>query len=164
MRKIHSCFSKNCSTKHLSDVISKIFKMIFNHVESFYRKRFFYTRLKKFWAVGNVCPIVVKLNKINTSKKAKSISNLGFTTLYTTIPHNFLNTVINFVFKSKTWCRISFSKTSVYWSPKGCGKRYFARQTLIDAISFLITKCYFTIGHLVFKHETCIPMGIDQAP
>ena len=28
---------------------------------------------------------------------------------------------------------------------------YFTRQTLIDAISILITKCYFTIGNQVFK-------------
>ena len=32
--------SKNCSSKPPSDVISKIFKMIFNNVESFHRKRF----------------------------------------------------------------------------------------------------------------------------
>ena len=30
--------SMNCSTKPLSNVISKVFKMTFNHVESFHRK------------------------------------------------------------------------------------------------------------------------------
>ena len=43
--------SKNCSTKPLFDVISKVSKMIFNHVETFHRKRLFYTWFKKFWVV-----------------------------------------------------------------------------------------------------------------
>ena len=38
------------------------------------------------------------------------------------------------------------------------------RQIVIDAISFLITKCYFTIGNLVLKQEIPIPMGIDPTP
>ena len=35
---------------------------------------------------------------------------------------------------------------------------------MIDAISFFITKCYFTISNLVFKQVIGIPMGIDPAP
>ena len=38
-----------------------------------------------------------------------------------------------------------------------------ARQTSIDVISFLITKCYFTIRKLVLKQGIGIPMGIDPA-
>ena len=44
-----------------------------------------------------------------------------------------------------------FSKTSVFWTSKGCERRYFTSQTLIDANSFLITKCYFAIGNLACK-------------
>ena len=44
---------KNCSTKPLSDVISKVFKMIFNHIESFHGKSLFYTFFRKFWLVEN---------------------------------------------------------------------------------------------------------------
>ena len=40
--------SKNQSTKPLFDVTSKVFKMIFDHVESFHRKNLFYTCFKKF--------------------------------------------------------------------------------------------------------------------
>ena len=45
--------SKNFSTKPLSDVISKVFKIIFNHVESFHIKSLFYTGFKTFWFVEN---------------------------------------------------------------------------------------------------------------
>ena len=109
-----------------------------------------------------------KLNKINSKKKNKSTSTFDFTTLYTTIPHNLLikvlYEVINYVFKSKTRSLTSFLKTSVYWTSKVCRKRYFTRQTLFDIISSLITKCYFTIGNLVFKQDISFPMSIGQAP
>ena len=65
------------------------------------------------------------------------------------------------MFKSKTRSRIGFSKRSIYWTRKGCGRRYFTIQTLIDIISFLVTKSYFTIGNLAFKQEVSIPLGID---
>ena len=38
------------------------------------------------------------------------------------------------------------------------------RQMLIDTISFLITKCYFTIGNLVFNKEIDIPLVVDPVP
>ena len=120
--------SKNCSTKSLSDVISKGFKMIFNHVESFHRKTLFYKCFKKFWVVENLFPVVTKLIKINTKKKAKSISTFDITALYTTIPHNLLIEVLsevrNFVSQAKPRGRIGFSKTSIHWTLKGCGQRY----------------------------------------
>ena len=61
--------SKNSSTEPLPDTISKIFKIIFNAVESFHDKSLFYSGCKKFWVVSNSFPIVTKLNKINVKKK-----------------------------------------------------------------------------------------------
>ena len=75
-----------------------------------------------------------------------------------------LSQVVNFVFKSKTPIRIGSSKTSIYWTSKGCGRRYFTRQTSTEAISFFIAKSYFTIGNLMFKHKIGIPIYIDLAP
>ena len=39
--------SKNCSTKPLSNVIFKVFKIIFNHVERFHRKKIYLTHAVK---------------------------------------------------------------------------------------------------------------------
>ena len=64
--------SKNCSTKPLPYIISKVFKMVFNHVESFYRKSLFYMSFKKFWVLENSFTVVTKLNKINTRKKCQN--------------------------------------------------------------------------------------------
>ena len=87
------------------------------------------------------------LNKINVKKK--SISTFDCSTLYTTILHKLLlkvpSEVINFFFKSKVRKCIGFSKTSIYWTSKGAGRRYFTKQTFVDAMSFLISKCFVTL-------------------
>ena len=64
--------------------------MIFNVVESFHNKGFFYSGCKKFWVAQNYFPIATKLNKINGKEKVKSISTFDFITLYMTIPHKLL--------------------------------------------------------------------------
>ena len=144
-----------CSTNPLSDTISKIFIMVFNNVESSRNKSFFYSGCKKFWAVQNYFPIGTKLNKINVKKKAKSISAFDFSTLHTTILHKLLlkvlSEIINFVFKSKVRKRIGFSKTFIYWTSKGAGRRYFTKQNLVNAISFLINKYFVNLTRFLNK-------------
>ena len=95
----------------------------------------------------NSFPIATMLNKINVNKK--SISTFDCSTLYTAILHKFLlkvpSEVINFLFKSKVRTCIGFSKTCIYWSSRGAGRRYFTKQTLVNAISFLMNKCFITL-------------------
>ena len=102
--------SNYSSKKPLSDTTPKLFKMIFNTVESFC-----HSGCEKFWVVQNSFPIATKINKSNVKKKAKSVSAFEFSILSKTIPHklllNVLSEVINFVFKSKVRKRIGFSKT-----------------------------------------------------
>ena len=110
--------SKNCSTKPLSGVIFKVFKMLFKHVEYFHKKIIFFSSYKKFLVVENSFPIIEKLDIIKTRKKVKHISTYDFSTLYTTIPHNLLikvfSDIIHFVFKSKVCSKIGFSPASIY--------------------------------------------------
>ena len=56
---------------------------------------------------------------------------------------------------------IDFSKTYIYWISKGSGRKYFTKQTLVSAMSFLINKS-FPIGNMAFIIR--IPMGFDPAP
>ena len=148
--------SKNCSTKPLSDTISKNFKIIFNGVERFQNKSFSYSGCKKFWIVQNV------------KKKVKVISTFDFSTFHTIIPRKLLiivlSEVIDFAFKSKVRKCIDFSETSMYWISKGAGRRYVIKETLVDAMPFIISKYFFTIGDIVFKRDISMPTGIDPAP
>ena len=92
----------------------------------------------------NFFPIATILNKINSKKE--SITTFDCSTVYTTILHKFLlkvpSEVINFFFKFKVIKCIDFSKKSIYWSSRGAGRRYFTKQTLVNAISFLMNKCF----------------------
>ena len=45
--------SKSCSTKQLSNIVSKLFKMIYNHVENFHNKSQCLSSFKKFWVEQN---------------------------------------------------------------------------------------------------------------
>ena len=121
--------------------------MTFNTVESFHKNGFFYLGCKKFWVAQNSFPIATMLNKINVKKK--SISTFECRTFYTTTLDKplikVLSEVISFVFKSKVIQHIGFSKTSIYWTFKGVGRSYFTKQTLFNAISFLINKCFVTL-------------------
>ena len=136
----------------ISNTIYKILEMILNPVESFQNESFFYSCFKKFGFVQNPFLIVPTLNKINIKKKAKFILAFDFNTFCSTIPHKLLikelSEVINFIFKLKFKKHIGFFKTSVYWTSKGVGRRYFTKQTLFNAKSILINKCFFTISNL----------------
>ena len=120
-----------CNTNPISDTISKFVIMVFNTVESFHNKSFFYSGCKKFWVVQNPFPIGTKLKKINVKKKAKSISTFDFSTLYTAILLKLrlkvLSEIIIFFFKPKVRKRIAFSKTFMYWTSKGAGRRHFTK-------------------------------------
>ena len=128
---------KTCSTKQLSNIFSKVFKLIYNHVDNFRNKNQFYSSFQKFWVLQNSFPIINTLNKINARKKAKIMSTFDFRTFYT-IPHNLLlkilSEIIKFVFKSKTCTRVGFSWTSVHWKSKGSCKRYFTGATLLSVV------------------------------
>ena len=95
----------------------------------------------------NSLPIATMLNKIIVKKK--SVSTFECSTFYTTTLDKLLikvlSVIISFVFKSKVRQQTGFSKISIYWTSKGIGRRYFIKQTLVNAISFLINKCLITL-------------------
>ena len=147
----------------------------------FLNKSFFYSGCKKIWVVENCFLIVTEVNV------KKNPTLLQLLTLYTTIPlyirpfhfiynHSTLYTttplkllllvlseVIYFAVKTKVRKRIGFSKTSIYWTSNETGRRYLTKQTLINVISFLISKCFFNTSNMVFKQDIDIPMSIDPA-
>ena len=121
--------------------------MTFNTVESFHKKGFFYLSCKKFWVVQNSFPIATMLKKKSMSRKILSIFECS--TFYTTTLDKrlikVLSEVIGFIFKYKVIQHIGTSKTSICWTFKGFGRRYLAKQTLVNGISFLKNKCFVTL-------------------
>ena len=53
----------------------------------------------------------------------------------------------------KTKKHIGFSKTPIHLTYQRAGRRYFNKTSLMYPMSFLINKCFFTIGNLIFKQH-----------
>ena len=160
--------SKSCSTKQLSTAVSNTFKLIHRQTENFHRNSKFDANYNKFWVIQNTDPVLATLNKINGKKSAKRISCFDFSTLYTNIPHDKLleklNDLVDFTFKGGNRNNICFNHNgTAYWGRKA-KKKCFTKNSLKQALSHLISNCYFTVGNTVMRQKIGIPMGIDPAP
>ena len=136
-------------------------------MQNFHDKSKFYSNYKKFWVIENSFSFVEKLNKVNLKGNAKCISTFDFSTLYTKIEHqNLLKTlfsIIDLVFSGGTRKFIGFSTNCAFWT-NNKKNEHFTKSSLKNAITHLITQCYFTIGNCVLLQTIGIPMGIDPAP
>ena len=117
----------------------------------------------------NIKPVTDAVNKLNKRNKAKSISTFDFSTLYTKLPHNKLLTVLlhltGFCFDGRENKFIQFKKIGARWV-KEANKNCFGfnKQQMKNAVSYLLSNCYFTVGHKIFCQIIGIPMGPDLAP
>ena len=109
------------------------------------------------------------INRINSKRRAKSISTFDFSTLYTKIPHDKLievmNEMVDFSFQGDSHKVLSVSKSGCRWvysSPKN--SILFNRATAKHAIKYLMDNCFFTCGGQIFRQIIGIPMGSDPAP
>ena len=165
--------SSSCSTKPLSKITSSIFKHIFNQVQNFHKKSYFYKNYNRFWVISNSSPVIDKLTQINDRQNAKDISTYDFSTLYTKLEHDDLvqnlNEIVDFAFKGgkkkgQNRKYITVTKFSTFWSKKKKGNNSFTKQQVKLLVSHLIKETYFQVGNLLFKQCIGIPMGIDPAP
>ena len=166
--------SSACSSKPLSQAVSKVFKLLFHQVQNFHAKSTFYKNYNRFWVIENSSPIIERLNSLNRRKKAQDISTYDFSTLYTKLQHSDLVRVLKGIidFSQKGGRKrengnrkyVSFSKRDAFWCKKRCGKMCFSIPELKVLTAHLITETYFEFGNLVFRQSIGIPMGIDPAP
>lgn len=173
-RKRFIIASSRCSTKPLSKIVSKVFKHIFNQIQSYHNKCIFYKNYKKFWVLQNSFPLLQKLDEINQKKKAKEISTFDFSTLYTKLPHDdlirVLHEMVDFAFdggkfKSKGSRKyLTVFNNYSYWTKKSHGHHSFTRSKVKLLVTHLIQECYFQFSNLVLRQGIGIPMGIDPAP
>ena len=111
----------------------------------------------------NVDPVIEHINTIKRKKKAKPIATYGFSTLYTTLPHDKLIkrlcNVIDFVFQGGNRTRICISKNNIaYWGKKSKDNISFNKRALTTSLKHLMVR------NSLFRQKISIPMGIDPAP
>ena len=60
---------------------------------------------------------------------------------------------------------VTISKYGAHWSKNQTNSKLcFDKQKLKDAIKYLLSNCYFTVGSKIFRQIIGIPMGSDPAP
>ena len=163
--------SKYCTTKYLSKNISSAFSLFSKQIEMYNKKSHYYSGVKSYWIIQNRTPVLDCINKCIARKSAKSVSSFDFSTLYTKIPHNKLVDVlintIDFVFKGGMKKRILINtRGTAYWASNNTKSQlyYFTKESIIDAVIYLINNSYFKLGTKLFLQNIGIPMGSDPAP
>ena len=162
--------SKYCTLKSLSKNVSSVFSLFNKQIETYSKKSHYYSGVKSYWIISNRDPVLDTVRKSISRKSAKCVSSFDFSTLYTKIPHDklldVLYKVIDFAFKGGTKDRVAINgQGTAYWAGKGSRVRnYFTKDSIKNAVTFLITNCYFKLGNKLFRQDIGIPMGSDPAP
>ena len=89
--------SNSCTTKPLSNIITKCLKLITLQHKKLCKAIYKYTQVNRMWIVDNSKDVLETIDVFNDSKKIKNINTYDFSTLYTNIPHQDLKEKITWV-------------------------------------------------------------------
>ena len=158
-----------CSVKPLSKTVTSVFKLFFKQIESYNNKSKFFSGVNTFWVIQNNKPVTDAIKNLNKRNRARSISTFDFSTLYTKIPHDklifVLHSLIDFCFNGGICDYIGVTDYGSHWvNDHSKYTIWFDRKRIKDAVSYLLSNCYFTIGKKLFRQIIGIPMGSDPAP
>ena len=81
-------FGFSCTTTDLSKLLISCLTTIKNHVIKYCEKVYEMSGKNLFWSIKNSCEVLNKLK--SRGFRASSLSTYGFSTLYTTLSHNFI--------------------------------------------------------------------------
>jgi len=159
--------SNKCSTKSLSNIITKCLKLILAQHRKYCRQIFVRTGVNMMWIADNSDDILTHMNDLNDDKNAKDVYTYDFSTLYTNIPHDDLKAriewVINKAFYNDSKQFIYVSNRDATWY-KRRNTMKISKDQLVAHINYLIENIYVTVGEHIFKQTVGIPMGTDCAP
>ena len=159
----------NCTVKKLSKALTCILKLFFHQIKRYSQVCQHFSGVNTFWVIENNIPVLDCLKKLSSRHKARSINTFDFSTLYTKIPHDKLiyvmNELVDFCFRGgdKQYIAVNFGRA--FWvDTLHQHQIVFTKQKVKDALEYLMSNCYFTVGSHVFRQIIGIPMGSDPAP
>ena len=88
---------KYCPLKTLNQSISKILKLVLKVHRYWCNSIYKYTGISHMWIAENYNDVLSKISKLNSRAKAVSTKQFDFTSLYTSLPKQFLIENLN-------WC------------------------------------------------------------
>ena len=107
--------------------------------------------------IPNNRPLIDTLNKLSNRRRAQSVSTHDFSKLLTNISHNklnkTLNSVIDFVFKSRAQNKMSINNCSIANWCKSSKYFLFDTNSLKKAVEYLIRNYFFALGDHDFQQR-----------
>jgi len=161
--------SSFCSTKPLSQVLTKCLKLIESQHRTLCHRYEIQHGINPMWIIQNSTDVYKRIFELNHKQKCKDIKTYDFSTLYTSIPHKDLKKQLSWVikeaFKSSKRTYISVYKNDARWtdSPKQ-NTMHLDSKKLIRLMNWLINNIFVTFGNKCFRQKIGIPMGTDCAP
>ena len=106
------------------------------------------------------------MNGLNKRRKATSVSTFHFSVLYTKLPHNklqmVLNSLIDFCFDGGQIKYITVNNFGARWVRNVKDNVIcLNKQQIKDVAAYLLFNCYFTVGPKIFSQIIGIPMRSD---
>ena len=121
------------------------------------------------WIAENYNDVLSKISKINSRTKAISTKQFDFTSLYTSLPKQFLIQNLNwclekaFIGGKKKYISV-YSQNARFVNNPSEKTIHFSLDSLKNVLAFLIDHSYFTFGDVIVKQIKGIGMGWDPAP
>ena len=161
--------SGRCTTKPISSLLTKGFKLIENTLRGFcayYHKNY---GINPMWILKNSTSVHKIIASFNRKKIAKLLKTYDFFTLYTSIPHKILKTKISWVirkaFNHSKKKFISIYENYARWTSFPRKNTIFLDcKKMTNLVRWLINNIFVILGDRCFKQIIGIPMGTDCAP
>ena len=161
--------SSHCTTKTISAILTKSFKLIQNQHRIICRLYNYEHGIDPMWIIKNSTSVHEKIAPYNRMRNSKSVRTYDFSTLYTSIPLKKLKTqlswIIKKVFKNSKKKYISVYSNSAAWTNSPKSKTiHMDENTIITLTNWLLDNTFVIFGNSCFRQEIGIPMGTDCAP
>lgn len=159
--------SNSCTTKPLSNIITKCLKLITLQHRKYCKVIEEYTGVNRMWIIDNSKNVLETIEYYNDNDNIKNINSYDFSTLYTKIPHKDLKEKIIWVvekaFYNKSKSHIYVNNHIATWNKRN-NTHVLDKDKLIEYICYLIDNIYISVNNKIFRQIIGIPMGTDCAP
>ena len=170
------CFiagSSTCTTKDLSCLLTKVLTTVKDGLIRYNNTKTSRNGVNSMWIVKNSTSLLSSLDQLDV-RTATSVQTYDFSTLYTSIPHNLLNSritaLIHNSFKSRngsnryTHIKITSGKGYFIDTINPGGDNLYTADQICRMVEFLIDNIFVKFEGCLFRQVIGIPIGMNCAP
>ena len=165
--------SSKCSTKDLSCLLTKVLTTVKDGLIRYNNTKTSRNGVNSMWIVKNSTSLLSSLDQLDV-RTATSVQTYDFSTLYTSIPHNLLESRITTLthnsFKRRngsnryTHIKITSGKGYFIDTINPGGDNLYTADQICRMVEFLIDNIFVKFRGCLFRQVIGIPMGTNCAP